>query len=61
MSRHSTRVGDIDLSGQSQIRFLGKEPVFLGGVNLSLKRGISVWVVTQGWNYIAPPLVAVAA
>ena len=58
--RHSKRAGDIDQSVQSAIRFL-KKPVFLAGVDLSLKRGISVWVV-PGWNQVrVPVIVAVTA
>ncbi|MFC1935834.1 hypothetical protein ACFLX9_03660 [Chloroflexota bacterium] len=59
--RYSNRIGDIEDSVQSGIRFLGEEPVFLAGVDLSLKRGISVRVV-PGWNQVrVPMMVAVAA
>ncbi|MFC1935789.1 hypothetical protein ACFLX9_03415 [Chloroflexota bacterium] len=42
---------------QSGIRFLGKEPVFLAGVERGLKRGISAWI-TQGW--LSPSAMALA-
>ncbi|MFC1935699.1 hypothetical protein ACFLX9_02925 [Chloroflexota bacterium] len=59
--RHSCRVGDIEDNDLSGIRFLGKEPVFLGGVELHRKHGIGVRIM-PGWNQVrVPVMVAVAA
>ena len=58
--RWSMRVGDIEDDDFSGIKFLGNGPVFLGGVERGLKRGISIWIM-PGWNQVRVPVMAAAA
>ena len=52
MGGYFQRVGDIDHSVQSGIRFLGMEPMFLTEVHPSLKRGLDTYLavlVVASW------------
>ena len=58
--RNPKKVGNIEDNDLSGIRCLGEEPVFLAGVDLSLKRGINIWIV-QAWGRQRTNAMAAAA